>query len=352
MSSIHNRILRSPLLHFALVGALLFVLVRHLALPGGDGASDGSTGGSGATERGADGPASGAAALPSGGGGPSDPSTIRVGRDALLAFIQSRTRMARVEEAAQALDSATPAVRQDWIDRYVREEALVREARALGLDSADELVRRRLVQQMEFLVEGIDEAPSEISQAELEIAYRRRAYEFNDPETVRFAHVFAVEVKEFEKKSLSRARNFVDLLNRDAIGFDQAFPYGDPFLYDRTYVDRTREEIVSHFGEEFTAAIWELEPTPNRWRGPFRSKHGFHIVLLTQHTPARHVPFAEVADQLREEILRNRRERALEKGVAAIMAKYRVELERGLEGGSAGGQAGGPAGATAAPNAP
>ena len=352
MSSGPKRILRSPLLHFALAGALLFVLVRHVGLPGGDGGGDGSTGRSGETAPRADGPASGAAAIPMGGADPSDPSTIRVGRDALLAFIQSRTRMARVEEAARALDSATPAVRQGWIDRYVREEALVREARALGLDSADELVRRRLVQQMEFLVEGIDEAPSEISPAELDMAYRRRAYEFNDPETVRFAHVFAREVKGLEKESLKRARGFVDLLNEDAIAFDQAFPYGDAFLYDRTYVDRTREEIVSHFGEEFTAAVWKLEPTPNRWRGPFRSKHGFHIVLLTEHTPARHVPLAEVADQLREEILRERRERALEQGVAAIMAKYRVELERGLEGGPAGDSARGSAGATAAPNAP
>lgn len=331
MNSLPKRILRSPFVHFALAGALLFALVRVVGIPGVDGASDGSNGRSGDQDRGSDGPASEAAASGVEAGHSTDPATIRVGREALLAFIQSRTRMARVEEAARAFDSATPAVRKDWIDRYVREEALVREARALGLDSADELVRRRLVQQMEFLVEGVDGAPGEISQAELEAAYRRRAFEFNDPETVRFAHVFAVEVEGFEEKSRARASNFVDILNKDAIAFDHAFPYGDPFLYERTYVDRTREEITSHFGEEFTAAIWKLEPTPNRWRGPFRSKHGFHLVLLTNHTPARHVPLAEVADQLREEILRERRELAVEKGVAAIVSKYAVALDGGLE---------------------
>lgn len=46
----------------------------------------------------------------------------------------------------------TDADMQRLIDAYVREEILVREARAQGLDRDDSIVRRRLVQKMEFEV--------------------------------------------------------------------------------------------------------------------------------------------------------------------------------------------------------
>jgi hypothetical protein len=45
----------------------------------------------------------------------------------------------------------TPAELQGLIDDYVREEVLSREAIALGLDRNDDIVRRRLIDKMEFL---------------------------------------------------------------------------------------------------------------------------------------------------------------------------------------------------------
>jgi hypothetical protein len=59
---------------------------------------------------------------------------------------------------------ATEADAQRLIDMYVREEVLVREARAQGLDRDDSMVRRRLVQKMEYAV-AYPAAPPE---AELE----------------------------------------------------------------------------------------------------------------------------------------------------------------------------------------
>ena len=46
----------------------------------------------------------------------------------------------------------TDAELQHLIDAYVREEILVREARAQGLDRDDTIIRRRLVQKMDFAV--------------------------------------------------------------------------------------------------------------------------------------------------------------------------------------------------------
>jgi PPIC-type PPIASE domain len=242
--------------------------------------------------------------------------------------------MARAEEAARAFDSATAAVRQDWIDRYVREEALVREARSLGLDRDDELIRRRLVQQMEFLVEGAGVEEIRVSEEELAAAYRARAEEFREPMTVRFAHVFVREEKGREAEADARAGLLLERMNREKIDFDGALAEGDRFLYDRIYVDRTLDEVRSHFGETMAKVIETMPVDPATWRGPLRSEHGLHLVLMTSRQESRRLALEEITPLLREELLREKRDRATDRGVAAIVAKYGITLGDGLGGAS------------------
>jgi len=269
-----------------------------------------------------------------------EPGTIRVERAELIAFIQSRARMAVAAEAEQAFDSATEVVRRDWIDRYVREEVLVREARSLGLDRDDELIRRRLVQQMEFLVEGVGESALVVSDAEIAAAYRERADELREPGTIRFAHVFVRddpgrEEKGREAEAEARARALLARLNRERVGFDGALALGDRFLYDRIYVDRTLDEVRSHFGESMAETVAGMAVDPVAWSGPYRSEHGLHLVLLTARSPSRLAPLEEVEASLRESLLREKRERALERGIEGIVARYPIALESGLRAGDA-----------------
>ena len=62
----------------------------------------------------------------------------------------------------------TVAELKDLIDDYVKEEILVREALALGLDKDDTVIRRRLRLKMEFLSDAESEALSP-TDAELEV---------------------------------------------------------------------------------------------------------------------------------------------------------------------------------------
>lgn len=303
MTSPLRRLLASPALHFLLAGASLFGLALVFGL-----------GSVRSTEPADD-----------------DPGTIYVEREALLAFVQARTRATSPAETAQAFDAAAPAVRRDWIERYVREEALVREARALGLDREDELVRRRLVQQMEFLVEDAGAGSIAASAAELEAAYRERAESLREPAVVRFAHVFVRVEPGREAAAEAKARGLLERLVRERIGFDGALALGDRFLYDRIYVDRTLDEVRSHFGDALARTLAELPVDAGTWRGPFASEHGLHLVLLTARSESRTPALDEVEDRLREEILREKREAALEQGVAKVVAKYGIELGAGLE---------------------
>ena len=51
-------------------------------------------------------------------------------------------------------------MRQQLVDDYIRDEVLFREALALNLDNNDQLIRRRLIQKMEYLSQGFyDDIP-------------------------------------------------------------------------------------------------------------------------------------------------------------------------------------------------
>ncbi|MEZ4332091.1 MAG: peptidylprolyl isomerase [Myxococcota bacterium] len=313
------RLLRVPLLHFVLAGLGLFVAALAFDLGGARDVLRGSSSGGGGCDAG------------------SDARTICVEREALLAFVQARTRMPRLEDAAAAFDASDAATRRDWTARFVREEALVREARRLGLDRSDELVRRRLVQQMEFLVEEVGEGAVSVDEEEIVAAYHAQIEADPPLPTLRFAHVFVREPSDDsgrggDRAAFERAEALRDELERQRVPLDDAYAWGDRFLYDRVYVDRSLDEVRSHFGDAFAEALARLEPAPERWAGPIRSSHGLHLVLLAAREPARVATLDEVRSALRETLLREKRERSVERGVAALLERYRVELDDGIGG--------------------
>ena len=96
-----------------------------------------------------------------------DPNVVTVDHDALLTFVQYRIKAFNPTLAEEKLSSLSDDELQKLIDDYVREEVLHREAVALGLDEDDYVIRRRLVQKLEFITEGFAEAGAKVDQSAL-----------------------------------------------------------------------------------------------------------------------------------------------------------------------------------------
>jgi hypothetical protein len=315
-----------PLVQFLLLGGLVFAVVQWQE-------RNGSETGDGAL-------ASDPAARPSpaaeAAGGRN--RTIVVDRDALLAFVQLRTQSADAAEVARAFEALDGAGRRDWIDRYAREEALVREARRLGLDRDDDLIRRRLVQKMEFLAaDGVGEQ-ARITEPELEAAYGELAESYREPAVVSFVHVFvrdpagSADADGFADAE-SRARRLLGRLDAERIDPARAASLGDRFLYHRRYVERTLAEVRSHFGTGFADAIATLDVDAGRWQGPLRSDHGWHLVRLSERVASRLPTLAELGPTLERDLRQRRGEASAARGLDAIVSGYAIELEPGLEAG-------------------
>lgn len=187
------------------------------------------------------------------------------------------------------------------VERFIREEILYREGIALGLDRDDEIIRRRIVQKVEFLREDIDTTTTPEA-VDLERYFDQHKQRYTTPETVSFTHIYyADEGGDAEQ----RARRTLQLLN--ARPLPRAPELGDSFAhgYDYALLDSTAATRL--FGTtELSQAIFQAPL--QRWAGPFRSGYGWHLIQVQARYPAQLPPLAEVH--------------------AAVLADYRKDIRR------------------------
>lgn len=93
-----------------------------------------------------------------------DLKRIVVNQDALLSFIQYRTKSFEPVTAQKQLESLSDEALERLVADYVREEALYREARSLGLDRDDYVIKRRQIQKINYIARGFAESTGEVTE--------------------------------------------------------------------------------------------------------------------------------------------------------------------------------------------
>ncbi|MCZ6806438.1 MAG: peptidylprolyl isomerase [Deltaproteobacteria bacterium] len=299
-----KRLLKEPLVHFLAGGRGLFVLF-------------------GIVNRGSD--------------GDGDPYVVLVDRDALLTFVQYRTKAFEPSVAAARLDKLSDEELERLIDDYVREEVLHREALALGLDRDDYVIRRRLVQKVEFITEGFAEASSAVDEAALRRYFEANKDDYYVAPYVTFTHVFFETEDRPREQARALAGKKLAELNRDKVLFSEAPQHGERFLYHVNYVERTPEYVASHFGVDMAKALFELPVNDEVWVGPFDSPYGAHLVMLTTNEPGREPLLEEikgrVIDDARRAAVRERTTEAIGDIVDAYDVRIVYQRDEGLDAG-------------------
>ncbi len=269
-------LLREPLLHFVVLGVLLFVGQRVLRP-----APEGET---------------------------RAPIVVTEHLREALAADQYRRLGERVE--GEALDAL--------VDRYVRDEALYREALRLGLDRGDTIVRRRLVQKMEFVLQGAAEVP-EPSDDELRAFIEAHADEFRAPARVAFEHVFLSRDAHGDALSADAAAVMAAL----AADPESGATLGNPFIAGRTFALSTEAQIAARMGVDFAADV--TAAPEGEWAGPFENSYGLSAVRVTAREAARMRPLSEVREVALRGWLEQARGEAADAAIAEIVAEYSVE---------------------------
>jgi len=220
----------------------------------------------------------------------------------------------------------TEAEWRDLIEAKIREEVLYREALAMGLDQDDAIVRRRLGQKLEFLIEDVS-AIRDPTQAELETWFAKNAAQFIVPGRATFCQIyFSPDVRGLRAEA-DAARALTELKAGTPCNSPRVAALGDRFPDYNYYAGRSPEEVANVFGTQFSQSMFRLKP--GSWQGPVESGLGWHLVMIDTLTPARIPSFGEVdRAKIASAWLDSQREEAKRKAYDAMRAKYEVVLPK------------------------
>ncbi len=224
---------------------------------------------------------------------------IPVDRLALLNFMQFRAQAFQPELFSEQLDAMSESDLEKLIDDFVREEALYREALALGMDQGDYIVRQRLVQKVEFLLENMVNQSLVPDDAVLASWFDERRSDYQIDAVYTFTHIFFDAGERGQEQAQQDALSLLNSANIGDIAFNDASQYGDRYPFLQNYVERTRDFVVNNFTEDFVARLDALAPSDQDWAGPFESRYGFHLVMLRSKTD----PYIPALEEIRERVL-------------------------------------------------
>ncbi|MBE2241410.1 MAG: peptidyl-prolyl cis-trans isomerase [Burkholderiaceae bacterium] len=208
------------------------------------------------------------------------------------------------------------------VQARIREEVLYREALALGLDKGDTIVKRRLAQKMEFVAEDVS-AASEPTRDELQAWFAQNAQRFAVSPRVSFRHLYFSP-----DRRGAHTRDDAAAAQKQLAGSPEDAPAaaqrGDTFMFQRAFADQSADQVAKHFGPGFAQALFALPP--GSWQGPIESGYGWHVVFVDASSPGRVPAYEEVEPQVKAAWKEEQRAEAAKKAYDEMRAKYVVML--------------------------
>ena len=275
-----KRWLREPLLHFLLIGVVLFAAYAYI-------------------NRGRIGIAS--------------------PRQIVLSLDELRTMTAYFE--SQWHRPPTPQEFQAMVEDRIKEEVLYREGLVMGLDKDDTIVKRRMAQKVQFLTEDVA-AAHEPSTVELKAWFEKNSDKFALPSRYSFRHVYFSP----DKRGTDAHGDATEALAK-IVGQPEDSPLiasADRFMFQDYYGDRAPSAIAKEFGPQFAVALERVKP--GSWQGPIESGYGWHLVFVDTVIPGRVPAFEEVESEVKTAWLGEQKAQAWQKAYQTMRAKYTVLL--------------------------
>lgn len=210
---------------------------------------------------------------------------------------------------------------QGLIDDYIIEEILYREAKALGLDEDDTIIRRRLRQKMEFIADDVA-AIAEPTDQDLQQFMDEHAQAFRLDALITFEQIFFNEDR--------RGEAAVDdaVAARDRLIAGQASDprlLGDGIPLPYSLEASSSRDISSMFGPDFADELLMLPV--GEWSGPVPSGFGLHVVRITAMEPGRDPTLEEVRDVVARDWSSDRRKKVRDQMYDSFRERYTVTIE-------------------------
>jgi hypothetical protein len=216
----------------------------------------------------------------------------------------------------------TQAELKGLIDDYVKEEIATREAMAMGLDRNDTIIRRRLRQKMEFLADdSLSTNPP--ADKDLQAWMDRHPGVFGGEPKIAFQQVF-VNASARGPAATTEARRILTALIKGG-PHDTIDQFGDASLLPLEQELAPLSDVNRVFGADFADRVMKLEP--GQWTGPVESPYGLHLVRVLKRVAAVAPTLDEIRPEVEREVLQERRKEQLDALYQSLLKKYPVSIE-------------------------
>ncbi len=206
------------------------------------------------------------------------------------------------------------------IESHLREEVLYREGLALGLDQNDTIIRRRITQKMKFLFEDLADQVKPTHE-ELKGYFDRNQDQYRLPARFSFTHVyFSVDRRGIAAEQDAR-RLLAHLQTTDATPL-RASGQGDRLMLEYDFVRKTEQEVAKLFGRRFAEQLSEIPE--GSWQGPIESGYGLHLVRIHDRIESRLPEMEEVRDKVQLDFSAERRRETNKKIYEQLKARYEI----------------------------
>lgn len=241
---------------------------------------------------------------------------VRGGEDELIVTAATVERL-RTDEARRLGHEPSDAELQASIDAHVADQLLYREGIALGLDRADPVVRRRVIQKTRFLHEDLRIVPEPTAEELADFATGRYAL----PPQLAFEHVFLRR----DGRGPQELEALAERTTARLLQGEDPTTLGEPFVLGRRFSGRALPVIERDFGPGFAQDLLAAELGAwIRADSPF----GAHLVRVQERTSAR----SPTDEELRLRAVDDWKRAARERNAAAALQELRertpVRVER------------------------
>lgn len=274
-----GQLLREPLVHFLLLGAGLFV-VYGLTAPADDG-------------------------------------------DRLIEVNQADIQLLSDRYAKQLGAAPSEEELQHLIKNHIRNEILYLEARRMQLDEKDTIVKRRLVQKLEFLIQDMI-VPENPTDETLQAYFAEYVEDYRVPAVASLNQIYFSPDKRPQPQQDASA--VLKTLVSQQLDFEQAREKSDRSPVGSVLMQQDMSRLNRQLGSRFVKQLQALDTDSRDWQGPIESGYGIHLVQINEWQASRLPEFEEVKNAVARDWLRQAREEANESYYKTLKDQYTIQV--------------------------
>ncbi|NPA59851.1 MAG: peptidyl-prolyl cis-trans isomerase [Epsilonproteobacteria bacterium] len=205
-------------------------------------------------------------------------------------------------------------ITQRYYDKVLLEEAYL-----LNLQKQDEVISKRLLEKMHFVMLNTEKI-IEPTQKQLYEYYKKNIVDYSVVSSISFTHIFFN--LNVDKKKLDAV---LKLLKTVKVDIQRVDGFGDSFQKSTQVENINFEDAKDLFGNYFAYKLFKLKS--GVWNNAIRSKFGNHIIYVKDKNVTTPYTFDEVQGRVYEDFMQEFKDNIEKKAYKRVLSSYELKVE-------------------------